>query len=102
MLLGHFGIEMRAVVLILILAILAAIAAVVTGYVNVTNFHGQPPTVTATRNSVTVNGGQPPSFDVQAGSVKVGTKETKVTVPTSVEIRKPGQNQTAVASNNAM
>jgi len=91
---------MRAVVLILILIVIVAIAAVASGYINITPRRGQPPALTATRNSVTVNGGQAPAFDVQAGSVKVGTRETTVNVPTSVQVRKP-QNQAEMASNNA-
>jgi hypothetical protein len=47
---------------------------------------------------VTAKGGQPPAFDVQTGSVKVGTKETTVKLP-AVEVEKAGQNQTAAATN---
>jgi hypothetical protein len=93
---------MRVVVLVLILLVIAVIAAVATGYVNITHLRGQPPALTATRNSVSITGGQPPSFDVEAGSVKVGTKQTTVTVPTSVQISKPHRNQAAAVSNNAM
>jgi hypothetical protein len=93
---------MRALVFILIVLVILAIAAVATGYVNITNLRGQPPALTATRNSVSIKGGEPPAFDVEAGSVKVGTRQTTVTVPTSVQIRKPAQNQVAAATNNAM
>ena len=93
---------MRAVISVLILAIIVVIAAIATGFVKITNFRGQPPAVTATRNSVSVKGGQPPAFDVETGSVKVGTKNETVTVPTSVQIRKPMQNAAAAATNNAM
>jgi hypothetical protein len=93
---------MRAVISVLILAIIVVIAAIATGFVKITNFRGQPPAVTATRNSVSVRGGQPPAFDVETGSVKVGTKNETVTVPTSVQIRKPTQNAAAAATNNAM
>jgi hypothetical protein len=93
---------MRAIISILIVGILVAIAAIATGFVKITNFRGQPPALTATRNSVSVGGGQAPAFDVQAGSVKVGTKDATVKVPTSVEIRKPQSNEAAAATNNAM
>lgn len=93
---------MRAAVFILILLVVAVIAAVATGYVDITNIRGQPPAVIATRNSVSVKGGQAPSFDVEAGSVKIGTRDTTVKVPTSVQIRKPMQNEAAAATNNAM
>jgi hypothetical protein len=50
---------------------------------------------------VTAKGGQAPAFDVQTGSVKVGTKETTVKVPALV-VEKPGQKPAAAATNNAM
>ena len=93
---------MRSLILILIVAILVIIAAVATGFLNVSQIRGgKAPDVTATRNGVTATGGQPPAFDVETGSVKVGTKETTVKVPTIV-VEKPGGNQNQVATNNAM
>lgn len=92
---------MRALVFILILLVVGGLVAVMTGYVNISNFRGEPPQVTATRSSITVKGGQPPAFDVEAGSVKVGTKETKVNVPT-LEIRKPTKNPQGPQTNNTM
>lgn len=92
---------MRALVLILIVLVLVGLAAIMTGYVNITNLRGEPPKVTATRSSVTIKGGQPPAFDVEAGSVKVGTKETKVSVPT-LEIHKPAKKLQETATNNMM
>jgi hypothetical protein len=93
---------MRVIISVLILVVVIVIAAIATGFVNVTNFRGQPPALTATRNSVSVGGGQPPVFDVEAGSVKVGTEKKTVTVPTSVRIEKPSRNQAAATTNNAM
>ena len=93
---------MRVIISILILIIVIAIGALATGFVKLTNFRGQPPALTASRNSVSVGGGQAPAFDVQAGSVKVGTENKTVTVPTSVRIEKPTSNQAAAATNNAM
>ena len=91
---------MRAIILILIVAIILIIAAVATGFLNISQIRGgQPPVVTATRNGVTAKGGQAPAFDVETGSVKVGTKETTVKVPT-VEVQKAGENQ--AVTNNAM
>ncbi|HEV2593756.1 MAG TPA: hypothetical protein VGU01_00985 [Sphingomicrobium sp.] len=92
---------MRALVLILILVVLVGLGAVLTGYVNITHLRGEPPKVTATRSSITIKGGQPPAFDVEAGSVKVGSKEAKVAIPT-LEIRKPTNNQQAATTNNMM
>jgi hypothetical protein len=93
---------MRAVIFILIVAVIAAIAALATGYLNISQVRrGQAPQVTASRNGVTAKGGQPPAFDVETGSVKVGSKETTVRVPT-LEVQKAGRNQAAATTNNAM
>jgi hypothetical protein len=73
---------MRAVILILIIAILAIIAAVATGFVDINQIRGaKAPEVAATGNGVTAKGGQAPAFDVETGSLKVGTGEANVTVP---------------------
>lgn len=95
---------MRALILILIVIIVLIIAAVATGFLNISQIRGgKAPEVTATRNGVSAKGGQAPAFDVETGSVKVGTKETTVKVPALV-VQKPGsaQNQAAAATNNAM
>jgi flagellar basal body-associated protein FliL len=92
---------MRAVILILVVIILAIVAAIATGFLNINQIRGaKAPEITATRNGVTAKGGQSPAFDVQTGSVKVGTKETTVKVP-ALEVQKAGQNQPAAATNNA-
>ena len=91
---------MRAVILILIVAILVIIAAVASGFLNVNQIRGaKAPEVTATRNGVTVKGGQAPAFDVETGSVKVGTSKATVKVP-AIVVERPGQ--AAAATNNAM
>ncbi|HZU51433.1 MAG TPA: hypothetical protein VE968_06105 [Sphingomicrobium sp.] len=92
---------MRALLLIVILVIVVAIAAVMTGFVNITNIRGAPPELTATRNSVTAKGGQPPAFDVEAGTVKVGSKQTTVNVPT-LEVQKPTRKPANATTNNVM
>jgi hypothetical protein len=92
---------MRPVIFILIIAIIAIIAAVSTGFLNISQIRSaKAPEVTATRNGITAKGGQPPAFDVETGSVSVGTKDTQVKVPTLV-VEKPAQNQAATATNNA-
>lgn len=93
---------MRALVLILIVAILIIIAGIATGFLNISQVRmGKAPQITATKNGVTARGGQPPAFDVQTGSVKVGTKATNVQVPTLV-VQKPDGSQNQAAANNAM
>jgi hypothetical protein len=91
---------MRAVLIVLIIAVIAVIAAVATGFVNINQIRGaKAPEVAATRNGVTAKGGQAPAFDVETGSVKVGTKQANVTVPTLVV--QPPANQAAPATNKA-
>ena len=86
---------MRAVIFILIVAVILVVAAFATGFLNIDLIRGgKAPEVTATANGVTAKGGQAPAFEVETGSVKVGTKETIVKVPT-VEVQKAGQNETA-------
>ena len=83
---------MRAVIVILAIIIVAIIAAIATGYLNINQIRGgKAPQVAATGNGVTAKGGQAPAFDVETGTVKVGTKETTVKVPVlKVE---PARNQ---------
>jgi hypothetical protein len=93
---------MRAVLFVLIIVILAIIAAVATGFVNINQIRGaKAPQVTATHNGVTAKGGQTPAFDVETGSVKVGTTNATVKVPALV-VERPGQKAAAAATNNAM
>jgi hypothetical protein len=78
------------------------IGAVATGFLNINQIRGaKAPEVAATGNGITAKGGQAPAFDVQTGSVKVGTKQQSVKVPTLV-VEKPAQNQAAAATNNSM
>ena len=93
---------MRAVIFVLILVILVVIAGIATGFLNINQIRGaQTPQISATGNGVTAKGGQAPAFDVQTGSVKVGTQEKTVKMPT-IEVQKPAGNQTAAVTNNAM
>jgi hypothetical protein len=92
--------DMRALVLILIIAVVAVLAAVGSGYVNISQVRpATAPQLSATGNGVTAKGGEAPAFKVETGSVKVGTKETTVKVP-ALQIQTPG-NQAAPATTNA-
>lgn len=92
---------MRAVLFVVIVALIVIIAAIASGFLNINQIRGaKAPEVSATQNGVTAKGGQAPAFDVETGSVKVGTQESTVKVPTLV-VEKPGQNQAAAATNNA-
>jgi hypothetical protein len=90
---------MRALILILIVVVAAVLIAIGTGFVNINQTReAKAPDVSATRTGVTAKGGQAPAFDVETGSVKVGTQPTTVKVPALV-VEKPAQNQ--AATNNA-
>jgi hypothetical protein len=91
---------MRAVLFILIIAVVAVIGAVASGFVDINQIRGaRAPEVSTTQNGVTAKGGQAPAFDIETGSVKVGSKEATVKVP-RLEVQPP-QNQAAPVTNNA-
>jgi hypothetical protein len=91
---------MRPVLLILILVVVGVIIAVASGFLDIDQVRGgQAPTLAATDNGVTATGGQAPAFDVQTGSVKVGTQQADVKLPT-VQVAPPESNQ--ANTQNAM
>lgn len=93
---------MRAVLSILIVAILVVIAGIATGFLNINQIRGaKAPDIAATPGGLTAKGGQAPAFDVETGSVKVGTKQASVKVPT-LEVQKPRGNEAEAATNNSM
>jgi len=93
---------MRAVLLILIVAIIVIIAGVASGFLNINQTReAKAPQLTATHNGVAAKGGQAPAFDVETGSVKVGSKQATVKVP-DLTVQKPGHNQAAATTNNSM
>lgn len=93
---------MRAVIFILIVAVLVVIAGIATGFLDINQIRGaKTPQIAATGNGVTAKGGQAPAFDVETGSVKVGTQQKTVTVPT-LEVQKPANNQAGAVANNTM
>ena len=74
---------MRAVLLILVIIVVAVIAAFATGFVNINQIRGgTAPQVSATQDGMAAKGGHAPAFEVETGSVKVGTGEANVSVPT--------------------
>lgn len=92
---------MRTVLLVLIIIVVAVIAAVGTGFLDINQIRGaKAPQLAATQNGITASGGQTPAFDVETGSVRVGTEDASVKVP-RVEVSKP-QNEAAATTNNAM
>lgn len=92
---------MRSILLVLIVVLVAIIAAVATGFLDINQIRGaKAPDVTASGNGVSAKGGQPPAFDVETGSVKVGTKDATVKIPT-LEVTPP-RNEAQPVANNAM
>ena len=93
---------MRAILMVLIIAVLVVIAGVASGFLDINQIRSaKAPQISATGNGVTAKGGQAPAFDVETGSVKIGTKQATVQVP-AVVVQKPGQNQASASTNNAM
>jgi hypothetical protein len=92
---------MRAILFILILAVAAVIVALGTGLVDIDQTRGvEVPEVQATGNGVSASGGQAPAFDIETGSVQVGTTQANVTVP-SLEIQ-PAGNDAQPSGNNVV
>ena len=92
---------MRALLFILILAVVALLIAFATGYLNITQTRpASVPDVDAGRGGVSASGGQAPAFDVETGSVSVGTTQTNVTLPT-VKVEPANGAQSNTATNPA-
>ncbi|HEX6660826.1 MAG TPA: hypothetical protein VF067_03025 [Sphingomicrobium sp.] len=91
---------MRAILLILILIVLALLAGVATGFLDINQIRGaQAPEVRATTNGIVAKGGQTPKFDVETGSVEIGTRNATVKVP-DMRVVPPG-NQAQQNVTNA-
>lgn len=72
----------RSILVVLMLIVVAAIVLVATGLVDFNLIRGaRPPEVQATANGIQARGGQTPQFDVETGSVAVGTGQANVVVP---------------------
>ena len=73
---------MRAILFILIVLVLVVLAGIASGFLDISQIRGaQAPAVSATGKGVQAKGGQTPAFDVQTGSVEIGTRNATVTVP---------------------
>ncbi|HVF37576.1 MAG TPA: hypothetical protein VNA29_06495 [Sphingomicrobium sp.] len=78
---------MRAILLVLILAVVALIAAFATGLIDITQTRSaQAPSVAAENGAIRAEGGQSPAFKVETGSVGIGSREANVAVP-KVEVK---------------
>jgi phage baseplate assembly protein gpV len=101
----------RAIFLILIIAVVALIAALQTGLININQTRSATaPTFEAGDGAIRTQAGQVPTFEVETGSIGVGTRAANVAVPQvqvkrgqatvevpAVEIRRAGEevNQNA-------
>ncbi len=86
---------MRAVFLILIIAVVALIVAVLTGMIDIRQT--QPavaPGVESSNGKLVARHGQAPKFDVETGTIGIGTGNASVAVP-KIEI-KPGDTRVPV------
>ena len=84
---------MRAIIFVLIIAVIAIIVGIGSGFLNISQTRqAVVPEVQTTGNGVAARGGQAPAFEVQTGSVRVGSAEKNVTVPT-VQVQPPGGAQ---------
>ena len=98
---------MRAIFLILIVAVLALIAAVLTGMIDIRQTQpGVAPGVESADGKLVARPGQAPAFDVETGSIGVGTSKSGIAVPKveikpsetrigipAIEVRRPGTAQ---------
>jgi hypothetical protein len=88
---------MRAIILILIVIVLVLIVGVATGYVDINQIRGaKAPEISATGNGIQAKGGQAPAFDIETGSVQVGTRNATVKVPDVRVV--PSGNQAATTN----
>ncbi len=96
------GQTMRTVILVLILAVVALIIAIQTGFLDIRQTRGaEAPALSANEAGVTATGGQTPAFDVETGKVAIGSRDQNVTVqmPT-VEIQPPVETNQATTNTN--
>ncbi|WP_309610562.1 hypothetical protein [Sphingomonas sp.] len=99
---------MRAVLLILMVVVVAVIAGFATGFLHLNQTQtARVPSVAVGNGGVTATGGQAPTFEVQTGSVAVGTQRRDVTLPKvnvplpSVQVHRPTDAAALAPTNGA-
>ena len=96
---------MRAILFLFIIVVLILLVGVGSGFLDINQIRGaRAPAVSATGNGIVAKGGQTPAFDVQTGSVEIGTRNATVKVP-ELQVKPPqGQagNQAEQNSINGM
>ncbi|WP_265569789.1 hypothetical protein [Sphingomicrobium nitratireducens] len=74
---------MRTIIVILILVVVALIAVIGTGMVDIRQTQAaKVPEFHADENGIAAKGGRQPAFDVETGTISVGSETKAVTVPT--------------------
>jgi hypothetical protein len=88
---------MRAIFLILIIAVVALILAVMTGMINLRQTKpAVAPGIATSNGKITTRSGQAPAFDIETGSIGVGSGKSSVPVP-KIEVQ-PSGTRVAVPS----
>jgi len=88
---------MRTILLVLIIGVVALIAAVSFGLIDIRQTRpAVAPSVESSDGRLTTRPGQVPAFDVETGSIGVSSRPTQVPVP-SVEIKR-GETSVALPS----
>jgi hypothetical protein len=75
---------MRALLVLVALALIALIAAIWLGFIDLNQ------TQTATLPEIKIEGGQAPKFEADMADIDVGTENKVIQVP-DVSVQKPGQ-----------
>ncbi|HWI76430.1 MAG TPA: hypothetical protein VNS53_05030 [Sphingomicrobium sp.] len=92
---------MRPILLILILVVIGFIIAVATGFLHISQTRtAAAPDVSVNRTGVSASGGRTPAFEVETGTVSVGTKQRQVKVP-NVQVNPPANQQNQNVANTA-
>jgi hypothetical protein len=83
----------RNIFLILIIAVLALIAAVATGFLDISQTQkAAAPSISVDGDGVTATGGQAPEFKAETGSVTLGSQPANVTVNVpQVQVNPPAE-----------
>lgn len=90
---------MRAILMILILAVIALVGLFASGLLHLQQTRpAQIPSVSTNGASLTAKGGQTPAFDVETGKVVLGSRPVTVNVNApSVSVERPGAPANAAA-----
>ena len=91
---------MRVVLIILILACVLLILLIQSGFLSIDQTRGaRLPEVEANQSGITASGGQAPAFEVETGSVAVGSQPANVQVAVpSVRVIPPGEQANAAVN----